>query len=103
MTTKYLILILLSILFSLDAHSQFTFTYEYKLQKYESKSDSYEKGKAILINKGDSSLFMDRAQWIKDTTSASKRFQNASRELKVSEFLALDRAQFNYKITIVYL
>lgn len=80
----------------------FLVTYSYSLQKYETKPESIKRGEAILAIKDTSSLFMDKAQYQKDTTLQSAYFRNLPENERTAVFLRLDRPEFSYYITKSY-
>lgn len=78
------------------AKQPYIITYKFTLQKFESDPNSIRTGEAILISYGDSSIFMDRAQYIRDSLNNSPALQKLDRRERLSIVYAQERATFRY-------
>ncbi len=73
-------------------------TYSFELQQFESDPGSIRRGEAVLFSYGDSSIFMDRAQYVLDSIGSSPAFRSLERSERSRVILSKARPVFGYSI-----
>lgn len=81
-----------------DVNRDYVITYSFILQEYESDVNSVRKGEAILISYGDSSIFMDKAQYVRDSLNNSPALQKMGRTERLSIVSGQERPSFRYSV-----